>query len=587
MFIQAIALFALLLPVTGESRPAPRGSSIADTPHNFSVSGIGYPDKRLPIYQSKKEERVCVFCHSPHHAFSDGPLWSREIDTNALYTPYFSTTLNPKHLRPDQPLGASRLCLSCHDGTIAIGKLTRSFSLDEAMPAAATYTAPSININLGRNLADDHPISFPYFYEPGGELEDPELLPAKGIRLSPGNFLECTGCHNPHDNSNDNFLVINNIPEENPGTPLCIACHRKAGWDDKDSVHSTGGGDAFNGPLVKAQGCANCHLPHSAPGVVHLLKSAVPSATCANPVESGGSCHNGLKNDGDILSLTKKSYRHSVLGGANDDHVETEVLPARVKHVECVDCHNPHQSGAEGVPLGAGNPAVMPASQAPAVNGALRGVRGVDQSGTAELTPATAEYQICFKCHASTNAVFKAFIVHPLRQSEQFDQSLRFSSDNASYHPVVGVRKKNGNSLLLKYTNSMKQIYCCDCHSPMGSDEAHLLRGRNWETYPSIEVDYPLCFRCHDSEYLTNPTLGSHAPSAAFHKSHLFNHTGANPPTGGNAPCSSCHDPHGVANNLFLVNFDLRYAGSTPLYNGATCTVACHGANPKNINSYP
>ena len=63
------------------------------------------------------ESDVCIFCHTPHHASGDGPLWNHQM-SGASYTPYSSSTLKAT---VGQPTGSSRLCLSCHDGTVALG----------------------------------------------------------------------------------------------------------------------------------------------------------------------------------------------------------------------------------------------------------------------------------------------------------------------------------------------------------------------------------------------------------------------------------------------------------------------------------
>lgn len=87
------------------------GGSIRDTKHNLSVSGPG-------VVRTTSDSRVCIFCHTPHKARRDIPyLWNRS-DTTVNYIPYQSSTL---HATVGQPTGTSKLCLSCHDGTIAIG----------------------------------------------------------------------------------------------------------------------------------------------------------------------------------------------------------------------------------------------------------------------------------------------------------------------------------------------------------------------------------------------------------------------------------------------------------------------------------
>ena len=92
------------------------GPNIRYTKHNLSVSGPG------PI-TALSESQICIFCHIPHQqAPAARYLWNRSDPANA-YIPYFSSTLKAD---VGQPTGASRMCLSCHDGTIALGAINSS-----------------------------------------------------------------------------------------------------------------------------------------------------------------------------------------------------------------------------------------------------------------------------------------------------------------------------------------------------------------------------------------------------------------------------------------------------------------------------
>ncbi|MEE8317100.1 MAG: hypothetical protein V3R70_11180, partial [Syntrophobacteria bacterium] len=86
---------------------------IANTPHNLSTSGqFGF--KSLTVSET------CVFCHTPHSALPDAPLWNRNLPSGQTYNIYGSSTLQAA---PGQPTGKARLCLSCHDGTVALGAI--------------------------------------------------------------------------------------------------------------------------------------------------------------------------------------------------------------------------------------------------------------------------------------------------------------------------------------------------------------------------------------------------------------------------------------------------------------------------------
>src|SRR5246127_2185332 len=81
--------------------------------HNLSLSG------NSPV---KGALDPCLYCHVPHSGIAtpNGALWSQQLSTQT-YTTYTSTTLHNTGLQP--MLGSdSSLCLSCHDGTVAVGQ---------------------------------------------------------------------------------------------------------------------------------------------------------------------------------------------------------------------------------------------------------------------------------------------------------------------------------------------------------------------------------------------------------------------------------------------------------------------------------
>jgi len=545
---------------------AARGTSVIDTPHNLNAGGGAHDIKAAP--GSLTQGRVCIFCHTPHHSTDVMPLWARELSAES-YILYESESMTA---RTEQPRGSSRLCLSCHDGTIALGLLAGGFNLDPTLKSFAEMVNepdPRKNPNLGTDLSDDHPISF--FYTPTPELANPAELRALGVKLEEEAYLECTSCHDPHNNQNGNFLVMN-VDDEHDR--LCTTCHRKAGWDDIDSVHRTGGSRYPSvAAQVAADGCLNCHLPHSAPGHL-LLKAAQEEETCAL------SCHRDppFRNVWDDFS---RLYRHPVQD-TQRLHSVVESLPVSDsrKHVECVDCHNPHRTGGQGMPMGSLDP--LATLRAPALSGALRGVR-IDDGGRV----ADYEYEVCFKCHAGGYAENFVGVTafRPVRRYETFDQSRRFDPGSPSYHPVTvdrPLRADAGRSLKATFQGSMFRIYCIDCHAPHGSDEQHLLALRNEQSYPALIDDYPLCFSCHDDTYLLDQAGSPRSEFADLHRRHVVTR---------NIPCSVCHDPHGVpasrgattVNGDHLINFDTRYAGPAAAYDAIarTCTVACHSTNPR------
>ena len=92
--------------------------------------------------------KVCGFCHTPHRAIAQTPLWNHSLST-AVYKIYESSSLEAD---VGQPTGSSKLCLSCHDGTIALDQTVTGSS------GGSTFIEPGA-ANLGTDLSDDHPIS--------------------------------------------------------------------------------------------------------------------------------------------------------------------------------------------------------------------------------------------------------------------------------------------------------------------------------------------------------------------------------------------------------------------------------------------
>jgi predicted CXXCH cytochrome family protein len=533
--------------------------SIVQTKHNLSVSGPG-------TIRAVSEAQVCIFCHAPHNAESVGILWNRQ-DPTVIYDTYQSTTVQTSI---GQPTGTSRMCLSCHDGTIALGAVSSRAS-DIAMTQQFLDSGPAA---LTTDLRDDHPISFVYdtsLSSTNPEYVDPTTL-IDEVTLDKNNEMQCSSCHDAHDNTNGQFLKV-----YNSFSALCLFCHQPTGWNATSHKLST---EIWNGSLpdpwphtpwttIASNGCENCHRPHSAGGTQRLMNELAEEDNCLP-------CHNGNVAFYDIQSELLKSSVHDVsLTLGLHDPTENPLTVSR--HVECVDCHNAHQvNNATAV--------------APDVSGSLIGVKGISASGVT-VQVATAEYEVCFKCHADS-ATGSAPVT---RQITEINKRLQFDSINPSYHPVeLPGQNPNVPSLLPSY-NTSSVIYCGDCHNndngpgasgtgpagPHGSQWEYLLE-RQYDIADNTtetSLTYALCYKCHDRTSI----LGDQ--SFPLHRLHIVDNL---------SPCSVCHDPHGVSstqggnsiNNSNLINFDRTVVfpnATTPtptfedqgLFTGR-CSLNCH-----------
>ncbi|MEW5844144.1 MAG: cytochrome c3 family protein [Bacteroidota bacterium] len=128
--------------------------------------------------------------------------------------------------------GVSNLCMSCHDGTVAVNSLDNKSSLGPPTMGTGTELdatgkiAAARDANMGIVLSNDHPINFTYdaaLATADGALTSPASasLVVAGIPLYTGS-LQCASCHNPHNNAQGTFLRVSNA-----GSALCLKCHTK------------------------------------------------------------------------------------------------------------------------------------------------------------------------------------------------------------------------------------------------------------------------------------------------------------------------------------------------------------------------
>ncbi|RMF23368.1 MAG: cytochrome C [Deltaproteobacteria bacterium] len=185
-------------------------AGIAGGPHDFSQQGWSGGS-------------VCVVCHTPHGAdtsVANAPLWNHRLSSQT-YTLYASATLTATDV--GQPTGSSKLCLSCHDGSVALD----SFGGTDG----STFMQGSKVVGAGADLSDDHPISFVYdsaLASQDGELHDPSNH-SSGLGgtieqdLLENRRLECGSCHDVHDGDAANHLLRVSLA----GSMLCLTCHDK------------------------------------------------------------------------------------------------------------------------------------------------------------------------------------------------------------------------------------------------------------------------------------------------------------------------------------------------------------------------
>jgi len=228
------------------------GGSIVGSDHDLSARWAGeqHAGRDYNDYNA-----VCVYCHTPHGAEPAVPLWNRQLNTGN-YTLYDSSVSATFDATPEQPslTGVTRMCLSCHDGTIAVDSLVnepnRSFAVAPNHMGMATQgqsVGPTVSGRCSdtggchanddvtpafvtTDLRDDHPVSFLYdssllILDSGLENPEDTLSGLGGFIVDDmliDNRVECVSCHDVHDPDEEPFLI-----KPNTNSALCVTCHKK------------------------------------------------------------------------------------------------------------------------------------------------------------------------------------------------------------------------------------------------------------------------------------------------------------------------------------------------------------------------
>jgi predicted CXXCH cytochrome family protein len=568
----AVALAVAASPAWAAGpRPTVKGSK-----HDLSVTGPG------PI-RAVSERNECTFCHFPHSGTNNRP------DPRATYVPYASSTMTA---RTGAPTGASRVCLSCHDGTIAVGE-TRTRKIQMTVQ----YIPPESRSNLGTDLRRTHPISF----RPAGSSGTHPPVGGDRVKLDATGQVQCTSCHDPHKEFNDP-VVGKFLAKPSARSALCLSCHDAVAVDAPGSSHANaaaafGAAEGNTTPFrtVAEAGCTACHPSHQGDTVKGRL---VPrpgnddDALCLR-------CHSGTVSRFNLKAELSKASAHSGIGRGAHDAAEgrpgrpetlPETSPAAKRHATCVDCHDPHAAASRK-------------TSGDLATGPLARVWGIDLRGQ-RVEQVRYEYELCFKCHGdSANAPAargSASGGAPVRAFPEPNLRNVFQPSSPSYHPVGAAGRNLDVPGLVAPLTAVSVITCGDCHAAEnGPGLGSAPRGPHGSFYPKLlernytvqdrtvesRASYALCYKCHDRDTLLQPAAPG-KPTTYFPQHAL--HVGPRV----NASCATCHDSHGVSaqagspqENAHLVNFDtdvvkplrgIRRYLSQGVGTGS-CNLTCHG----------
>ncbi|MBI5945397.1 MAG: S8 family serine peptidase [Chloroflexi bacterium] len=387
----------------------------------------------------------------------------------------------------------------------------------------------------------------------------------------------------------------------------CLDCHDSGHGSNKTKLLSPWNFVSDGNPVdPMRQEERFCYYCHTTSGVGTNVQSAFSSYT----------------------NTATRFFKHN-LDQTSGPHTADEVFGTRFggtnRHVECGDCHGPHEDNS-GTAL------------APVTKPQNIGATGVDPVFNGAGAPArfnfisqpANEYQVCFKCHSSYTTLptyvpdgygcatpactgGRTFVPDGLRKltstnadqiKDTRDLASAFNPANASFHPLLAAGKNTNipaGSFIAGWDSSSR-VYCSDCHtnaSPVtgangthASPLLHILDGSasgssNYSTYSfgnePVVPPTEICFKCHDYNTYVDGT----ASNTLFDNG---NNLHAEHMSGGFTitTCYTCHNSHGSA-QVHLINFDTNIVsfpggqnsltGFIPSANGGTCALACHGTD--------
>lgn len=256
-FLKYVAAVAVPLLATQFASAATGG--ITNSKHDFSAA-------------TWSDQEICKPCHTPHNALDTdltGRLWAHTLSTQT-YVYHGGSTSVDGSTRPEDGTGtatqadmdvATRLCLSCHDGTVALDSFMGKDGASDGKfigDAGGQHGRAVANLGNGQvanDLTNDHPVGFKAVYnENAGQnaagtghyrYKPRANAAAAGIRfvtsttaVAPGTVdrvtgqtvtgnlpsISCVSCHDVHNGAGftDGLLRM-----DNTASKMCLACHDK------------------------------------------------------------------------------------------------------------------------------------------------------------------------------------------------------------------------------------------------------------------------------------------------------------------------------------------------------------------------
>jgi hypothetical protein len=255
--IKALAIsVALAFPVAAFAVVVP-GAGLTGTDHDFTTSASNTTTIGL-----------CSYCHTPHSAISTSLLWNHKLSANTFAWDDATTTGGTAYpsIAGATYKGPTVKCLSCHDGSIAIGDVAvykgapGVYNPDKVGGDPVPTPAMTAKmIGSGGAMKGNHPVGMPYPFgqaantyngvttganvvktefdtapTSSGAVAAIRLFNDTGTLITAGavagkSGMECSTCHDPHNKAaTDDFFLRGKIAGATKVDGyICLQCHVK------------------------------------------------------------------------------------------------------------------------------------------------------------------------------------------------------------------------------------------------------------------------------------------------------------------------------------------------------------------------
>ena len=218
--LKGVGLAVILVSALGMQSAMASPGTIVGSKHDFSASGYSGTNNT--------NAQVCIYCHAPHNNLSAAGalLWNRAAST-ATYIAYSSPSMNGAPTATSMG-PTSKVCLSCHDGAIAV----------DSYGTFTGATKASGAVKIGPDLSNDHPIGFTYdaalvTLDPGLKAITSNALIGNqtsgtiDTKMLFGGKVECASCHDVHNSLAGTAVQDKLLRITSAASAICRTCHIK------------------------------------------------------------------------------------------------------------------------------------------------------------------------------------------------------------------------------------------------------------------------------------------------------------------------------------------------------------------------